>query len=41
MGMSDMGGLDPNAYVEPMELYDSIFWGKWNLLPSEVCLVLN
>lgn len=23
-----MGALDPNAYVEPMELYDSIFWGK-------------
>lgn len=28
MGISDMGTLDPNAYVEPMELYDSIFWGK-------------
>lgn len=28
MGMSGMGVLDPSAYVEPMELYDSIFWGK-------------
>lgn len=24
----DIGGLDANAYVEPMELYDSIFWGE-------------
>lgn len=30
--MSEMGALDPNAYVEPMELYDSIFWGKLVLL---------
>ncbi|KAJ4391548.1 hypothetical protein N0V93_005166 [Gnomoniopsis smithogilvyi] len=31
--MSEMGSLDPNAYVEPMELYDSIFWESpdpWN-----------
>lgn len=28
LGMTDLAGLDPNAYVEPMELYDSIFWGK-------------
>lgn len=27
-----MGALDPNAYVEPMELYDSIFWGKVKLI---------
>lgn len=26
--MTDLAGLDPNAYIEPMELYDSIFWGK-------------
>lgn len=24
----DIGGLDSNSYVEPMELYDSIFWGE-------------
>lgn len=34
--MSDMGGLDPNAYVEPMELYDSIFWGASTTAP--LCL---
>lgn len=27
LGMTDLAGLDPNAYIEPMELYDSIFWG--------------
>lgn len=34
LGMGgDMGALDPNAYVEPMELYDSIFWGESNMAP--------
>ncbi|KAF3769515.1 hypothetical protein M406DRAFT_247088 [Cryphonectria parasitica EP155] len=28
LGMPDLGALDPNAYIEPMELYDSIFWGE-------------
>lgn len=28
MGMTDLASLDPNAYIEPMELYDSIFWGR-------------
>lgn len=36
----DMGALDPNAYVEPMELYDSIFWGepKTVLMGKSPCL---
>ncbi|PSR80895.1 fungal-specific transcription factor domain-domain-containing protein [Coniella lustricola] len=31
--MGDMGSLDANPYIEPMELYDSIFWESpdpWN-----------
>lgn len=28
LDISDIGALDSNAYAEPMELYDSIFWGK-------------
>ena len=26
--MADMGNLDPASYMSPMDLYDSIFWGK-------------
>lgn len=33
LDMSEMGALDPNAYVEPMELYDSIFWGMYLAVP--------
>lgn len=29
MGMPELEGLDPSAYAEPMELYDSIFWGAY------------
>lgn len=32
LGIPDVGTLDPNAYIEPMELYDSIFWGEYPLL---------
>lgn len=28
-----MGALDHSAYVEPMDLYDSIFWGEWTSIP--------
>jgi hypothetical protein len=26
--MPDLGNLDPATYMSPMDLYDSIFWGK-------------
>lgn len=29
--MGDMGALDGSGYIEPMELYDSIFWGKCHI----------
>ena len=31
MGMqsvTDMSQMDPAAYMSPMDLYDSIFWGE-------------
>jgi hypothetical protein len=30
-GLTDLSQMDPNAYMSsmsPMDLYDSIFWGK-------------
>lgn len=32
MGISDLSTLESGAYVEPMDLYDSIFWGSYNPL---------
>ena len=38
----DMSQLDPSAYMSPMDLYDSIFWGKparcFFLSPSISCI---
>lgn len=28
LSLPDVNTLTPNVYVEPMELYDSIFWGE-------------
>lgn len=30
--MGDLDTMDPSAYAEPMELYDSIFWGEFMLI---------
>lgn len=27
-GVTDMSQMDPAAYMSPMDLYDSIFWGE-------------
>jgi len=26
--LPDIAGFDPASYMSPMDLYDSIFWGK-------------
>jgi hypothetical protein len=33
--LPDMTGFDPASYMSPMDLYDSIFWGKY---PSNAML---
>lgn len=33
----DMSQMDPSAYMSPMDLYDSIFWGK----PARCCFPLS
>lgn len=40
LGMTDLA-IDPNAYIEPMELYDSIFWGNLFVLHSECSSLLS
>lgn len=32
LGVSDLAAIDPSTYIEPMELYDSIFWGEFTNL---------
>ena len=28
LAVPDLAAIDPSTYIEPMELYDSIFWGE-------------
>ena len=29
--VTDMSQMDPAAYMSPMDLYDSIFWGEFHV----------
>jgi len=37
----DMNNFDPTAYMSPMDLYDSIFWGMSSVQRTMQCLQLT